>query len=56
MNKDKIIIGDLSMMLRMMITKFERGKLNDDYIKKVKDYLQRKDLQGNIIRGMDVPS
>ena len=49
-NKLKITIGDLSMMVRMMITKYRRGKLDEEYLQKVADYLQRKGLQGNILR------
>jgi hypothetical protein len=52
-DKKDIIIGDLSMMIRILITKFKRGKLDDEYIKKCQDYLQRYGLQGNIIRTMD---
>lgn len=45
-----IILEDLSFMLRMIITKFERGKLDQEYLQKVSDYLQRKGLQGSILR------
>lgn len=48
-----LIIGDLSMMIRRMITKFERGKLDKEYLDKVKDYLKRKNLEGLIIRTMN---
>lgn len=47
-----IIIGDLSMMIRMMVTKHRRGKLDEEYIQKVMDYLQRKGLQGSVIRAL----
>jgi hypothetical protein len=48
-----LAIGDMSMMLRMMVTKHRRGKLDEEYCQKVLDYLQRKGLQGNIIRAME---
>ena len=46
----EFIIGDLSMFIRMMITKHRRGKLDEEYILKITDYLERKGLQGNILR------
>lgn len=51
--KLKITIGDMSMLLRMMVTKHRRGKLDEEYCLKVLDYLQRKGLQGNILRALD---
>jgi dihydrodipicolinate synthase/N-acetylneuraminate lyase len=49
-----LVIGDMSMLLRMMVTKFRRGKLDDEYCDKVLDYLVRKGLQGNILRALEL--
>lgn len=48
--KQDVIMVDLSMLIRMLITKHKRGKLDDEYCAKALDYLQRKGLQGNILR------
>lgn len=52
MKKQGVIIGDLSMVLRRMVIKHRRGKLDDDFCLVVLDYLQRKELQGNFLRAM----
>lgn len=49
----ELAIGDMSMLIRMMVTKHRRGKLDEEYCQKALDYLQRKGLQGNIIRGKE---
>jgi hypothetical protein len=46
----EIVVGDLSMLIRMMVTKHRRGKLDEDYCLKALDYLKRKGLQGNVLR------
>jgi hypothetical protein len=51
-HEQEIIIGDLSMFIRILITKHRRGKLDEEYCEKVMSYLQRKNLQGNIIRAL----
>jgi hypothetical protein len=38
------------MLIRMMVTKHRRGKLDEDYCLKALDYLKRKGLQGNVLR------
>lgn len=48
-----LALTDMSMLIRMMITKYRRGKLDEEYCKKALDYLQRKGLQGSVIRAME---
>ena len=48
--QQKIVMEDLSMLIRMMVTKHKRGKLDDEYCQKALDYLQRKGLQGSVLR------
>ena len=48
----RIVQEDLSMIVRMMVTKHRRGKLDEEYCQKVMDYLQCKGLQGNVLRGL----
>lgn len=52
-SKDRIVTEDLSMLIRMMVTKFRRGKLDEEYCSKAMDYLERKGLQGSVIRAME---
>ena len=47
---DALVVGDMSMLIRMMVTKFRRGKLDEEYCAKAMDYLTRKVLQGSILR------
>ena len=49
----ELAIQDMSMLIRMMVTKFRRGKLDEEYCSKAMDYLTRKGLQGSIIRAME---
>ena len=49
----ELAIGDMSMLIRMMVTKHRIGKLDEEYCQKALDYLQRKGLQGNIVRGKE---
>lgn len=53
LGKQGIVSGDLSMLIRMMITKHHRGKLDEEYCQKALDYLQRHGLQGSIIRAQE---
>lgn len=48
-----LIIGDMSMFLRMMVTKFKRGKLDEEYCNKIIVYLERKGLQGSVLRALE---
>lgn len=48
-----LALQDMSMLIRMMVTKHRRGKLDEEYCQKALDYLQRKGLQGSIIRAME---
>lgn len=47
-----LALEDMSMLISMMVTKFRRGKLDEEYCVKAMDYLTRKGLQGSIIRAM----
>lgn len=49
---ESIIQEDLSMLIRMMVTKHRRGKLDEEYCEKALDYLQRKGLQGSLLRAL----
>lgn len=49
---ESIIQEDLSMLVRMLVTKHRRGKLDEEYCQNAMDYLQRKGLQGNILRAI----
>lgn len=54
-DKEKdLALQDMSMLIRMMVTKHRRGKLDEEYCQKALDYLQRKGLQGSIIRAMEL--
>jgi hypothetical protein len=48
--KRRIVTEDLSMFLRMMVTKHRRGKLDEEYCVKALDFLERHGLQGSVIR------
>lgn len=48
--QDQIIKENLSMLLRRIITKHQRGKLDDEFCQKALDYLKRKELQGSVLR------
>jgi len=48
----ELALEDMSMLIRMMVTKFRRGKLDEEYCEKALDYLKRKGLQGSILRAM----
>lgn len=50
--KDMITKGDLSMLIRMMVTKHRRGKLDEEYCLKALDYLRCKGLKGNVLRAL----
>lgn len=46
----KIAMEDLSMIIRMMVTKHRHRKLDEEYCQKAMDYLTSKGLQGSILR------
>lgn len=48
----ELALEDMSMLIRMMVTKFRRGKLDEEYCAKAMDYLTRKGLQGSVLRAM----
>lgn len=51
-DEKEIVLEDMSMLIRMMVTKFRRGKLDEEYCAKAMDYLTRKGLQGSVLRAM----
>jgi len=48
--RNDLVIEDLSMLIRMMVTKHRRGNLDEEYCQKAMDYLQREGLQGSVLR------
>lgn len=52
-NKQRTVIGDLSVLLRRMITKHRSGKLGEEFCVLAQGYLRRRGLQGNVLRAMN---
>lgn len=48
----ELALEDMSMLIRMMVTKFRSGKLDEEYCAKAMERLTRKGLQGSVIRAM----